>query len=246
MKVSSFCKFLNPFRILRRMKVLDGIYSCSKFSMMLERECSRVDRNNRCFAVVAFNIGNAEVNRDYSNALIDVLYYRRLRLPDEIGWFDKHRIGILLHNTGREGAWCFINNIQEAFPAKYHPLDCKVYVYPGDDYDGIPIVHNKRIRERFNVQAKCLISTDGDNNGKVTIELLATNISTSGAFLQTDHPLPIGTELVIDNVHLMHGWKRHDEDNIVTKVTGYVIWIDERGMAICFDKDCAVNLSKKF
>ena len=242
MKVSLFRKLLNPYRNLRKMKVLEGIHSCWEFRMILERERSRVDRNNQSFSVAVFNIANAEVSEDYSKDLVDVLHYRRLRLPDEIGWFDKQRIGVLLHNTGSEGAWSFINNIQGTLPAKYHPLDCRVYVYPIDDLEKMQFMPNKRMRERFNIQAECLISTDGDNNGKVTNGLLATNISTSGVFLQTDQPLPIGTELIINNVHLMNGWKRHDEDNIVSKVTGHVLRIDESGMAIHFDKDCADNL----
>ena len=221
--------------------MLDGIHSCKEFSMIVERERARVDRNNQAFAVVVFNIGNAEVNGDYSKDLIDVLHYRELRLPDEIGWFGKQQIGILLHNTGREGAWRFINNVQGAFPAKYHPLDCKVYVYPVDDFERIQVVPNKRMRERFNIQAKCLISTDSANNGRETNGLLVTNISTSGVFLQTDQPLPIGTELIVNNVHLLNGWKRDGEDNIVTKVAGHVLRIDERGMAIRFDKDYPVN-----
>lgn len=244
MKISSFWKFLNPYRNLRKMKVLDGIHSCKEFRMIIERERTRVDRDNLGFALVVFNIGNAEANGNYSINLINVLHYRRLRLPDEIGWFDKQRIGVLLYNTGKEGAWRFVNNIQGTFPAKYHPLDSKVYIYPVDDFERIPIIPYKRKRERFNILTKCLIYTDGDNGdnySKVTNGLLTTNISTSGVFLQTDHPMPIGTEVILNIVHFMNCWKRHDEENNVTKVTGYVLRVDEIGMAIRFDKDYPVN-----
>lgn len=245
MEISWFWKFLDPYRNLRKMKMLDGIHSYKQFNMIIERERSRVDRNNQGFALVVFNIGNAGVNGDYSKNIINVLQYRRLRLPDEIGWFDRQRIGVLLHNTGREGAWRFINNIQDAFPAKYHPLRCKVYLYPIDDFERIPIMLNKRMRERCNIQTKCHHSTDGDKYSNGTNGFLATNISTSGVFLETDHPLPIGTELILNNAHFINGEKRHDEDGIVTKVTGYVLRINERGMAIRFDKDYPVNLLRR-
>ncbi len=95
-----------------------------------------------------FDIENVveSVPPDY---LVQIVLSRRLRLTDGIGWFDKRNIGILLHNTGAEGAWSFSNKIREIITAEGPPPDCSVYSYPSDNLEVVAGISLKRKNERF-------------------------------------------------------------------------------------------------
>ena len=222
----------------------NSIYSCKEFRVIIERERKRANRNG-CygFSLVVFEAENAEANGSCSKRLINVLHCRRLRASDEIGWFDRKRIGVLLHGTGKEGAWQFISHIRDAFPATYHPPDCKVYIYPFEFSERIPIASNKRKSERFYIQTKCLISVNDDGRNKAVNELLITNISTGGVFLQTNNPLPINTKVNLNIVHSLNGESEPDrKDNTTKKVAGSILRIDKRGMVVSLDENYPVEL----
>lgn len=126
-------KILNPLGGMLRTKVQNGIYSNKEFHEILERERSRIDRNGHSFSLIIFDVGNTEENGAYSKRLVKTLHSRGLRVTDEIGWFDKRHIGVVLHNIGTWGVKNFIDNIRETIDGEYRFPDCEVYVYPSDD-----------------------------------------------------------------------------------------------------------------
>jgi lipopolysaccharide/colanic/teichoic acid biosynthesis glycosyltransferase len=122
--------------------VSHGFNSKHDFTLVLERERARADRNGHGFSLVTFKVG--EGNQATADRLKQVLA-DRLRLTDELGWYDDERLGVLLFNTPREGAWNYANRVQAALlqtaPLQTAPLqaallpvdplpECGVYTYP--------------------------------------------------------------------------------------------------------------------
>lgn len=101
--------------------------SAQEFALILERERARADRNGHGFSLVTFKVEIA--SQAFEERLKQVLD-GRLRLTDEMGWFDRQRIGVLLFNTHREGAWNYANRVRKAMAAEGQGAECSVYTYP--------------------------------------------------------------------------------------------------------------------
>ena len=117
--------------------VTHGFNSKHDFTIVLERERARADRNGHGFSLVTFKVG--ERDEATADRLKQVLA-DRLRLTDELGWYDDERLGVLLFNTPGEGAWNYANRVQgallQAAPLQAALLpgdslpECSVYTYP--------------------------------------------------------------------------------------------------------------------
>lgn len=64
-------------------------------------------------------------------ALADIVK-RRVRITDEVGWFDDSHLGVLLPYTRPEGAWHVADDICQQAKMKLGRADCSVCVYPPD------------------------------------------------------------------------------------------------------------------
>ncbi|MCP5007672.1 MAG: hypothetical protein GY941_27620 [Planctomycetes bacterium] len=201
----------------------------------------RSDRGGQRFSLLVFNIDNTKNNESCVKHLIDTMQYRRLRLTDEIGWFDNKHIGVLLHNTGEDGSWHVVRDIQDLFSTNYCFPDYKVYVYPLDNMENSMVVASKRIRERFNVVTKCLVNTNGDNSNYGTSICQTVNISASGVFLEAEDLLPIGTQIGLNMVPLSSEQEGYNGEDYMTKITGAVLRTDNNGLAVCFDNEYDVK-----
>jgi hypothetical protein len=98
-------------------------------------------------------------------------------------------------------------------------------------------MNERRKMERFSLQLLARVSVRGEGEGQHDIELLTKNISAGGAFIQTPGSLPIGTRLNIEVLLPIGEIKKVKGEMALIKVTGSVIRIDEKGMAISFDED---------
>lgn len=103
----------------------------------------------------------------------------------------------------------------------------------------------KRAMERFSLQLLASISTLGKERDQEVVELLTKNICAGGAFFDTLYPLPIGSRVKIELILPLKGIKNVEGDKALIKVTGSVIRADEKGTAICFDKDYQILPLKK-
>jgi lipopolysaccharide/colanic/teichoic acid biosynthesis glycosyltransferase len=110
------------------------VNSAEEFAVILERERARADRNGHGFSLVTFKVDGA--SRAFEDRLKQVLD-GRLRLTDEMGWFDGQRIGVLLFNTHREGAWNYANRVREAMTAGGEWAEFGVYTYPASWPGGV-------------------------------------------------------------------------------------------------------------
>ena len=115
----------------QRQDTLYAIYDVDDFYEILERERARADRSNQRLSLVVFDLGLPEVDDDIARHLVSVLV-SRLRISDEIGWFDRQCIGIILPYTSAEGAWKLAEEVCKGFKGNGRTLSsfCSVYTYP--------------------------------------------------------------------------------------------------------------------
>lgn len=147
MKTNPIWKWL----IKTQTKALNRIYSMEELRALIEQERSRVDRGGTQFSLVVFEIdNNAKTNGTHLEYLVVDTLLNRVRSTDNIGWFDKKRIAVLLHNTREGGARCFARDFQELIVNIGHPftnISFTVWTYPDDQQN---IDDEKRISERCN------------------------------------------------------------------------------------------------
>jgi lipopolysaccharide/colanic/teichoic acid biosynthesis glycosyltransferase len=96
---------------------------------MLERERARTDRSGNEFSIILFNI----VNSDKQHLNIKALGYlirKRIRVYDDIGWFEKNKLGILLPETGFDQARKLAQQIGRDIIPRSYDSDYVVLTYP--------------------------------------------------------------------------------------------------------------------
>ena len=115
----------------QRQDTLYEISSVDDFYEILERERARADRSNQRLSLLVFELGLPDVDGDIARHLVSVLV-SRLRISDDIGWFDRQSIGIILPYTSAEGAWKLAEEVCKGFKGNGRALSsfCSVYTYP--------------------------------------------------------------------------------------------------------------------
>ncbi len=129
---NNFWNRFNPFTLFQHKRTPDGIYSVEEFREILQRERARTDRTGREFSLVGFDI-ECSFNPNDVDAMAQSLVRLlkpRVRTTDEVGWFDKHRIGVVLPDTPTQGAWKLAKGVCQAISANAKPPFCTVYTYP--------------------------------------------------------------------------------------------------------------------
>jgi len=117
------------FYFLEKGKNQHAIYTTEEFTEVLERERERADRNKHNFSLVVFDMGPDDANRAAARRLVRSIT-RRVRNIDEIGWYDKLRIGVVMPYTPAEGAWELADDICQSIGNTMPPPVCAVYTYP--------------------------------------------------------------------------------------------------------------------
>jgi len=121
---------LNLFKRIRRMNTPAGIYSSDAFRVALERERARAERTGQMFSLVLFRIQNGNGNERALLEHLGKVLVQKVRISDEIGWYDENRVGTLLPGTSAEGAWQFVDIVKKRIGYEESFLNCSVYSYP--------------------------------------------------------------------------------------------------------------------
>ena len=129
MDISILWARFKAFVPLRCASALSSVQPRERFRVILERERVRADRNRHQFSMIIFEVSEPEVDSTQVQHLARVLT-NRIRLSDQAGWFDGHRIGVLLPDTSPDGAWKLAEDVRQAMAAKSLPPECTVYTYP--------------------------------------------------------------------------------------------------------------------
>lgn len=95
----------------------------------------------------------------------------------------------------------------------------------------------RRNVERFYLELPALLSMHNDKNGKPrAFEVMTRNICSGGAFFKTDTPLSVGTHVDMDLIVPLKKLKTEKNKRTRIHVSGSVIRVEKKGMAVCFDK----------
>jgi lipopolysaccharide/colanic/teichoic acid biosynthesis glycosyltransferase len=102
-----------------------------RFRFELARERIRVDRNGSSLAILTIELPrDRAAARDY--AFLGRLLIKRLRITDSIGFVSHDRVGVLLPDTSKSGAWKVASDICSVYPVGHDRPDCDVLVYPDE------------------------------------------------------------------------------------------------------------------
>ena len=118
------------FKREKRINTMGVIHSSDSFRIILERERARSERTGHIFSLVIFGINHG---KGTDTALLEHLgnvLVQKVRMSDDVGWYEEGRIGTLLPGTSAEGAWQFIDIIKKKIGEAESSLNCTVYSYP--------------------------------------------------------------------------------------------------------------------
>ncbi len=106
---------------------LPGVLTSAELEREFDRERARVDRNDHCFSVVVFLLGDPSSTavRRLAKILKD-----RCRIEDVVGRFDTERLCALLPETDSEGAWILAEDVARLMAESSVHVDCLVHTYP--------------------------------------------------------------------------------------------------------------------
>jgi len=128
-------------KILPRSGSPSGLFLDEKrFRFELARERMRVDRNRSPMAVLTIELPS-DRNSPNDYEFLGRLLVRRLRITDTVGFLSDRRVGVLLPDTSKSGAWKVASDICGVYPLGHDRPSCDVIVYPDEHLqrrDGVP------------------------------------------------------------------------------------------------------------
>jgi len=90
--------------------------------------------------------------------------------------------------------------------------------------------------DRFTLELPALISMIDESGKQRAFEVRTKNICAGGAFLLTDKPLLVGTDIKMDLILPLDNLEKMGGQRSRIDVSGSVIRTESQGMAVCFDK----------
>ena len=126
----AFLDLLNPIRWFRRNAVSHRIHSIERFHDLIERERSRADRTGIRFSLVVFRFAGRKRDTYQTLHHLAGLLTTRARTGDEIGWFDKTSLAVILIGSGEVDAAKFGQNVTASLPEGVTTPKVSVYIYP--------------------------------------------------------------------------------------------------------------------
>lgn len=90
--------------------------------------------------------------------------------------------------------------------------------------------------DRFDMELPAWISTIDINGNPWSFEVKTRDICAGGAYLLTDQPLLVGTDLAMNLILPLSNIPEMENRHSRIDVSGSVIRTESEGMAICFDK----------
>ena len=94
----------------------------------------------------------------------------------------------------------------------------------------------KRKMDRFDLELPAWISVADENGQPQTFKVVTRNICAGGAYLQTDKPLAVGTDVEIDLVLPLDRLQKMGARPARIDVSGAVVRAESQGIVVCFDK----------
>ena len=98
------------------------------------------------------------------------------------------------------------------------------------------IVSERRKMERFSLELPTYLSSAVERKNQESIEFPTNNVCAGGAFFKTEKPLSVGTDLRIALIISLNKLKKLEGKMSRIDVSGSVIRIDKKGMAVRFNE----------
>ena len=100
----------------------------------------------------------------------------------------------------------------------------------------------RRNNDRLLLEVPVMVSLMDKKGKERSIELMTSNISSGGAFIKTDNPLKIGTEIQMDIILSFDSdrFKKSTKKSHID-IGGNVIRTERDGMAVCFNTQYKIS-----
>ena len=118
------------FKGNNKLNPLGSIHSSDAFRTILDRERARAERTGQFFSLVVFGIVRENGTDAASLERLGNVLVQKVRVCDEVGWYDGNHIGTILPGTSAEGARQFADIIKERIKDVAPRLTCTIYSYP--------------------------------------------------------------------------------------------------------------------
>lgn len=108
-----FCTLLKKSRSISQQIIksrFKTIYEREKFLELIKLERDRVHRDDQQFSLILINVNENDNGISDTIKLVDKIS-KRVRRIDQIGWYDKNHLGVLLPQTSKAGAQIIANDI---------------------------------------------------------------------------------------------------------------------------------------
>jgi hypothetical protein len=104
-------------------------------------------------------------------------------------------------------------------------------------------MEERRKLQRFNLQAQTRIEVELEQGKREVLSMVTKDISSSGTFIVTPHPLPRGVPVQLELLLSPHALKKTmgETGTVKVNVNGKVIRSDDMGMAIEFDGEYTMS-----
>jgi hypothetical protein len=112
-------------------KAVGQICSKEEFIRIIANERARAERNDHCFSLILFDTAAIGLNPGTIGPFTQKIRHR-IRQVDQIGWYDRQRIGLILPYTSNVGACQLAAHICSDVEMSYSPSICHVNTYPLD------------------------------------------------------------------------------------------------------------------
>lgn len=121
------------FRRFRGRPTVSVIYSPREFREVIDRECGRAARFHSRFSLAIFEVGAHDENSALIRRFVRTLH-NRCRTTDEIGWYRRGQIGVMMPFTPLEGAQQLAQHIANLISSFTPPPPFTIYSYPSSNW----------------------------------------------------------------------------------------------------------------
>ena len=106
-----------------------NIQFCEEFLTTISKERSRADRNKHRFLVLVFEVDFESTDFSMTTKFLNQVC-PHIRVYDEVGWFNKKSIGLILHDSTFKGAKRIIDELKQVNDIDKYISKYNIYQYP--------------------------------------------------------------------------------------------------------------------
>jgi hypothetical protein len=123
-----------PPRRMSMKRTVRTLLSPQQLDHAMLRESTRVDRKNATsLTMVLFRLPDYKDQRSAVRLARTIL--KRIRVTDDLGWFDREHLGLLLPETPAAGAWRLAQDVCDIIAQRSARPLCTMYTYPVEATD---------------------------------------------------------------------------------------------------------------